>query len=59
MFSELNLEIKKAVRQLKLGRNGGSDVFIDEFLYYGNDALLNTLYVMFNNIFKIGYFPEP
>ena len=64
MFSILNLEItlseiKKAVRQLKLGRSGGSDLFINEFLYDGNDASLNSLYVMFNNIFKIGYFPEP
>ena len=62
MFNELNLEItlseiKKAVRQLKLGRSGGSDMFINEFLYYGNEALLNTLYVLFNNIFKVGYFP--
>ena len=62
MFNELNLEItlseiKKAVRQLKLGRSGDSDMFINEFLYYGNEALLKTLYVMFNNIFKVGYFP--
>ena len=62
MFSELNSEItmqeiQKAVRQLKLGRSGGTDMFINEFLYYGNESLLNTLHVMFNNIFKIGYFP--
>lgn len=62
MFNELNVEItlseiKKAVRQLKLGRSGGADMFINEFLYYGNDVLLNTLHVMFNNIFKVGYFP--
>ena len=49
-------EIQKAVRQLKLGRSGGTDMFINEFLYYGNESLLNTLHVMFNNIFKIGYF---
>ncbi|MCG7875034.1 MAG: reverse transcriptase domain-containing protein [Candidatus Thiodiazotropha endolucinida] len=63
MFSELNLEIslseiKKAVGQLKLGRSSGPDMFINEFLYYGNNALFNTLYNMFNNIFKIGYFPS-
>ena len=44
MFSELNLEftmqeIQKAVRQLKLGRSGGSDMFINEFLYYRNESL--------------------
>ena len=60
MFSELNLEItlseiKKAVRQLKLVRSGGSDLFINELLYYGNDVLCRTLYVMFNNVFKVGY----
>ena len=63
MFNELNLpitlsEIKEAVRQLKLGRSGGPDLFLNEFLYYGNDALFNTLHIMFNNIFKIGYFPD-
>ena len=47
MFSELNLEItlseiKKAVRQLKLVRSGGSDLFINELLYYGNDVLCRT-----------------
>ena len=62
MFSELNLEIsmqeiQKAVRQLKLGRSGGTDMFINEFLYYGNECLLNSLHIMFNNMFKIGYFP--
>ena len=59
MFSELNLEItlseiKKAVRQLKFGRSGGSDLFINEFLYYENDVLLHTLFAMFNNVFKVG-----
>lgn len=46
------------MHQLKFGRIGGSDLFINEFLYYGNDGLLNTLYVMFNNISKVGYFPD-
>ena len=64
MFHELNWEItlseiKKAVCQLKLGRSGASDLFINEFLYYGNDVLFHTLYVMFNNVFKVGYFPDP
>ena len=59
LYSDITLsEIKKAVRQLKLGRSGGSDLFINEFSYYGIDFLLNTLYVIFNNIFKVGYFPE-
>ena len=63
MFSEFNSEIpmqeiQKAIRQLKLGRSGGTDMFINDFfLYYGNESLLNNLLVMFNNIFKIGYFP--
>ena len=63
MFSELNVEItfsgiENALRQLKLGRSGGPDLFINEFLYYGKEALLNTLHTMFNHIFKLGYFPE-
>lgn len=63
MFSELNVEIsrfevERAVQQLKLGRSGGPDLFINEFIYYGKNALLNTLFYMFNNIFKTGYFPE-
>ena len=36
MFSEFNLEIsmqeiQKAIRQLKLGRSGGTDMFINDF----------------------------
>ena len=59
MFSELNVEItvseiENAIRQLKLGRSGGPELFINEFLYYGKGAL----FAMFNNIFKLGYFPE-
>ena len=63
VFSELIVEItvseiENAIRQLKLGHSGGPDWFINEILYYGKDALLNTLFAMFNNIFKLGYFPE-
>ena len=63
MFSELNVEItfseiENALRQLKLGRSGGPDLFINEFFYYGKEALLNTFHTIFNNIFKLGYFPE-
>lgn len=63
MFNELNIEIsfsevEKAIQQLKLGRSGGPDLFINEFLYYGKNALLGTLFHLFNNIFKIGHFPE-
>ena len=40
MFSELNVEIsrfeeERAVQQLKLGRSGGPDLFMNEFIYYG------------------------
>ena len=64
MFRKLNLkitlsEIKKAVRQLKLGRSGGSDLFINEFLYYGNYVSFHTLYVTFSNVSTVGYFPDP
>ena len=63
MFSELNVEItvseiENATRQLKIGRSGGPDLFINEFSYYGKDALLHTLSAMFNNIFKLEYFQE-
>ena len=40
MFSELNVEnkvseIENAKRQLKLGRSGGPELFINQFLYRG------------------------
>ena len=35
-------EIQKAVRQLKLGRSGGTDMFINEFLYYGNEKFVEV-----------------
>ena len=43
MFSELNAEItfseiENALRQIKLGRSGGADLFINEFLYYGKEV---------------------
>ena len=63
MFEELNgsvtqEEIMRAIRQLKNGRSGGPDKFLNEFCVYGTGSLSPFSSVLFNNIFDTGYFPE-
>ena len=63
MFDELNVnitveEIRKAIGQLKNGRSGGPDKFLNEFFVHGSNTLLSYLYSLFNKILNIGYFPE-
>ena len=63
MFDELNdtitmEEIMKAIRQLKNGRSGGPDKFLNEFFIHGNGELLMYLHTLFNKIFDLEYFPE-
>ena len=63
MFDELNdtitmEEIMKAIRQLKNGRSGGPDKFLNEFFIHGNRKLLMYLHTLFNKIFDLEYFPE-
>ena len=62
MFLELDLpisleEIQNGIKQLKLGKSGGPDRFINEFLIYGKDILSSFLQKMFNTLFNKGYFP--
>ena len=63
MFDELNctitsVEIKKAIKQLKNGRSGGPDKFLNEFFIHGNSELLTYLHSLFNKILDLEYFPE-
>ena len=63
MFDELNCaktveEICRAINQLKSGRSGGPDKFLNEFFIHGSSAVLPYLYSLFNKILNLGYFPE-
>ena len=63
MFDELNREIsydeiRKAVKQLRNGASAGPDLYINEFFKYGSDILIHYLFVLFNKIFELGYFPN-
>ena len=63
MFDELNNnitveEITRAINQLKNGRSGGPDKFLNEFFIHGSFALIPYLYSIFNKILNLGYFPE-
>ena len=63
MFQELNVnltevEILKAVNQLKLGKAGGPDNLVNEFFRYGIDVLMPYLHKLLNTVFDIGCFPD-
>ena len=63
MFDELNCtitvqEINKAIKNLKNGRSGGPDRFLNEFFIHGNTEMVSYLHVLFNKIFDLEYFPE-
>ena len=63
MFDELNViitveEIRRSIYQLKNGRSGGPDKFLNEFFIHGSSVLLPYLYSLFNKILNLGYFPE-
>ena len=51
-------EITRAINQLKNGRSGGPDKFLNEFFIHGSFALIPYLYSIFNKILNLGYFPE-
>ena len=63
MFDELNGqitydELKRAIKQLKNGRSGGPDKFLNEFFIHGNNELLIYLHSLFNKILDLEYYPE-
>ena len=63
MFDELDCqitydEIKKAINQLKNGRSGGPDKFLNEFFIHGNNDLLMYLHSLFNKILDLECLPE-
>ena len=63
MFSELdepisNIEISKAIAQLKNGKCGGPDKLINEFFSSGANVLTPYICKIFNVLFEIGHFPR-
>ncbi|MCG8044774.1 MAG: reverse transcriptase domain-containing protein, partial [Candidatus Thiodiazotropha endolucinida] len=63
MFQELDTEISvseiiKGVKSLKNGKSSGPDLFLNEFIKYGINNLIEYLYVLFNKIFDTGFFPD-
>ena len=41
-----------------MGKVGGPDFRLNEFLKYGIDNMLHYLHALFNKIFDTGYFPD-
>ena len=63
MFDELNTpltlqEIKIAIGQLRTNKSAGPDKLLNEFLINGKDVLCKTLFILFNKLFSMGYFPK-
>ena len=63
MFDELNVnitveEIRRVINQLKTGRSGGPDTFLNDFFIHGSTELLPYMYSLFNKILNFGYFPK-
>ena len=63
MFQELDAEIslneiRKGVQSLKCGKSCGPDLFLNEFLKYGINSLIEYIHVLFNKIFDTGFFPD-
>jgi len=61
MFQELNMpfsidELLKATKQLN--KSGSPDMYLNEFFIHGKNVILPNLLVLFNKIFKLGYFPD-
>ena len=56
MFDELNIsitndEIRRAIKQLRIGASAGPDLLLNEFLKNGSTELLTYIYNLFNRIF--------
>ena len=63
MFDELNIpltlqEIKIAIGQLRTNKSAGPDKLLNEFFINGKDILCKTLFILFNKLFGMGYFPK-
>jgi len=63
MFEELDLSFSlednnKGISELNLGKYGGPDKIINEFIYYGKDIFGTILHSLFNKLLQIGYFPN-
>lgn len=62
MFSELDVvisvqEIHKAVKELKLCKSGGPDLFLNDFFKFGSNVYISYMQKLFNVILDTGYFP--
>ena len=63
MFQELDQaithdEIKSAIKDLKKGKSGGSDMLINELFIYDDSFLHPYLCSLFNFVFDSGVFPD-
>ena len=59
MDGEISLnEIIKANKQLKSGKSGGPDRFLNEFFIHGTEILPRYLFTIFNILLYKGYFPS-
>ena len=63
MFQELDTEIslneiRKGVQSLKCGKSCEPDLFLNEFIKYGINSLIEYIHVPFNKIFDTGFFPD-
>ena len=63
MFGELDVEITqieilKAIKELKTSRSGGPDKLLNEFFINGSNSFLPYLHKLFNVLFNKGYFPQ-
>jgi hypothetical protein len=63
MFSELSTiitedEIIKACKELKTGKSGGPDLFLNEFFKHGSHVLVSFFSKLFNSILDHGYYPD-
>ena len=51
-------EVKNSISDLKIHKNEGTDLILNEFIKYGSGVILKTLVKLFNKILNVGVFPE-
>ena len=63
MYIELDTEItadeiKSAIKEIKRGKSGGTDLLVNELFVYDDAFLQPYLVTLFNFVFESGVFPE-
>ena len=48
----------KAINQLYVNKLAGPDKLINEFFIHGKEKMVSALYILFNKLFTMGYFPQ-